>query len=371
MSKFKKAVFLVMLIATVFSNSFVTYASSNVNSPTTSVLLHETSRVISNAMSVFNDFTNRSCTVQSTYELLDYNGNASFVLVVFGDVGYAISSFETGEVIEIHPNSTSPYEGVVGDYYYAGPLNYLYKAGNGFVDTRTGNTVTDMEFLVLQEIVEQVISQELLLKKQLEPRSRLGLRDNMTVTRSSASVSYSSYVANQLAAGVNTLGTCRSIAAGMLLATFQEKLSANLLTAAYLPQSPYTDLLARTKAESLHQALQPYCESNALIWADAYCTGINSFLTAINKKNATAHYMYAPFVNSYIVSSINSDKVCVVATMEATGIHSYGFHALLCWAYDLQSNGNYILSCRAGWYNSSSDIVGIYSNWLQAVCYLS
>ncbi len=103
---------------------------------------------------LFKDETVTKC--EYLYNLDESN---DFIYVEFANNGYAVFAKETMEMMEYSPFGSLPYYGGNVKKYYAGPINYLQKFGNKFINITNGEQieVASHEATVISSLVKNQI----------------------------------------------------------------------------------------------------------------------------------------------------------------------------------------------------------------------
>ncbi|GHV05157.1 hypothetical protein FACS1894217_01570 [Clostridia bacterium] len=290
--------------------------------------------VIANATTIMSAMTtDRTYEVEAVKPLLGFSDEPEYALVTFKGKGYAIISLLTEQIIEALPDGENPYQGVSGEEYYAGPMNYIYADNSGdLFDVEDNHELSDEEIALTSEQVDKAIEENL---AATSTPSRGSL---VRATPASAMVTNSDYIINSMSFGKNVNGTCGSVAAGMML-TYIDKYVVG--TGKVVPLSmPY--------GETLHKSLVPYCEGKSGSTSETVATGINKWITANAsnsynvKKAIKADYFYLLW-GGYAKSSIAANKPVVLAL---TG--GYPKHQVLAYGYYKNANGEYYMRTLVG-----------------------
>ncbi len=329
--KTKKSISILLTVIFLIASFGSTASAVNIDSRTSYEL---SSEVISNVQEILTSMNDgRIFTIDQMIPLKGLSDKTEYVMLTFDSKGYAIVSLETGTLVEALPDGYNPYLSAKGDFYYAGPLNYLYKdSSNKLFTVRENKQVAQNEIVDRASEIIQIRNSEI-----AQQRANLAPLANPA----SFTVSYDSYIRNSMPFGNNVNGTCGSVAAGMML-TCLDRYVWGIGKIVPITQ-PY--------GESLHQSLIPYCEKSYGTMPGDVSSGINNWLTYNAANNNTPKIVTA---HSTLVvgqgnaeTSIANNKACVVSL---AGILSspFGNHMVLAYSYYSNTNGYYYIA-HIGW----------------------
>ena len=156
--------------------------------------------------------------IQSSEYLYDFNDSPNYVHVDFADGGYAIYYSETMELLEYSPFGELPYADNAVQKYYAGPSNYFYKVGEGYVNATSGADLSLSETDV--DYSRKISAKRLRDKEKSTPDFE---KNNLNIPAPPGAVG-TTYIPNAKyftptnpTHGENKYGTCGSVAAQLLL----------------------------------------------------------------------------------------------------------------------------------------------------------
>lgn len=293
--------------------------------------------------------------ILDTEVLYSLNDSPDYLLTTFTNGGYTISLQSTGTIIEYHPTASSPYLNVDGEYYYAGPLNYVYKNADTFYlvhgDEEVPSTSVNNILLNLQTAAEKNEA-----------------RSSSTSPYSSNAEAYSidhTTAIQTMDFGCNVNGTCGSIASGIVLQYLDT----------YHDSSIIVEDSFLFYGEPLHLELTNFIEfgggsvsGGSMVHSIA--SGINDWVFAESDcHELTAHYMYLLY-NNYVRDSIADDKPCIVSMPDMIVSNPFGAHVVVAYQYS-DFGSDIFYTCHVGYHDfANATEYGINADWADGVCYL-
>ena len=163
--------------------------------------------------------------IDSCEYLRSMDNSLKYVYVDFEEEGYVIYDKNTMEMLEYSPAGDGPYNDVMGNKYYDGPMNYYVAEEDGFlnpinnldIDAKTSNSPNGAPEI------------DTSLPNQAVPPA----------TNSEGYIPNAQYFINNPTYGFNEHGTCGSVAAQLLLEYNNYFVDRNLITPEYLNGIPF------------------------------------------------------------------------------------------------------------------------------------
>lgn len=307
--------------------------------------------------------------IESTTVISDFAGNA-YTLVECAPIGYMIYHNESGIFVESSPVSHSPYYGVEGDFYYAGPNEYYIKNESAYRYAFDAKTLTEdqvIELIENSDLVNQTLVEnqnEYVLNyingsSTTRPAELYEAEDNQASTMTVTSGDWTlvdnyGFFMKLNNCGYISGGKCGYIAAGILLAYDEIYNSLDTIPNSYYSYSNGAYSLSTSLATALYN-------KGVSLGYGASTTSVAIHYTVkswLEDRGIDADHtsLYIPFgSNSTIKSKLNNDRPVIWfgAVTENSYNSTTGNHAVVVYGYTSDWTGTSFVA-HFGWNNATT-----------------
>lgn len=127
-------------------------------------------------------------------EVYDFNDNATFAVLEYTPIGYAIFNRNTGTILERSPYAKSPYTKYMNKkLFYGGPSNYFYEKNNQIINIANNLEINKETKKILSQQLKLVIKED---KQSANFKSRNAIKKYVNTELSSQLITTKDYKEN-------------------------------------------------------------------------------------------------------------------------------------------------------------------------------
>ncbi len=265
--------------------------------------------------------TKSKFTVSEVYTLNKFSSSNSYTLFLFEEGGHAVydNLTETVEELCVEGNSLSDKLNSYGDYYYAGPGNFIVKQNENFYDLNTNIQLSPADVSAVSALETSVQNVRIAEKVITAKNARALVPEESTTNYFLDNVLYFYELESESQFGTNQNGTCTHIACAIMLGYYDYYVNDDLVQSMY----HYVENNERAPGtiQAFHLFLQNFLGTSSC-GLEAASSGLNFYIDIMNLSNDfSVEYLLNNYSNvfSTVVREINENRPAVIAMFESYG----------------------------------------------------